>query len=79
RSIAHAALNGAMPYLPIDPDEGQLQSCLEICRLHERVAGVEMTGHEMLDPAGRRRRSIFADGTIVEANLDSGEWSREGP
>ena len=79
RSIAHAALNGAMPYLPIDPDEGQLQSCLEICTLHEHVAGLEMTGHEMLDPAGRRRRSVFADGTVVEANLDSGEWSREGP
>ena len=38
-----------------------------------------MTGHEMLDPGGRRRRLIFADGTVVEANLDSGEWSREGP
>ena len=79
RSIAHAALNGAMPYLDIDPDEEQLQSCLNVCKLHERVACQEMIGHEVLDQAGRRRRSIFADGTAVEANLDTGEWSHEKP
>ncbi len=75
-SAAHAALNGAMPYLPIDADDAQLALCLRLCKLHEQVALQEMIGHELLDPAGRRRRSTFADGTVVEGDLDTGrfEW-----
>jgi hypothetical protein len=72
---AQAVLNGAMPYLDIGPDDAQLRECLEVCKLHRRVALQEMIGHELLDPAGRRRRSIFADGTVVEADLDSGAWT----
>ncbi len=72
---AQAALNGAMPYLNIDADDAELQECLRLCRLHQRVGRQELIGHELLDAAGRRRRSVFADGTVVEADLDSGAWT----
>jgi len=72
---AQAVLNGAMPYLDIDADDAQLQKCLRVCRLHRRVGLQEIVSHELLDPAGRRRRSVFADGTVVEADLDSGAWT----
>jgi len=74
-SIAHAALNGAMPYLPIDAADARLAGCRRLAALHEKVALREMVSHELLDPAGRRRRSAFADGTVVEADLDTGEWT----
>ncbi len=75
-SAAHAALNGSMPYLPIDADDARLARCRRLAALHEKVGMQEMVAHELLDPAGRRRRSAFADGTVVEADLDTGEWTQ---
>ena len=42
--------------------------------LHKQIALCELTKHEILDEGGRARRSTFSDGTVVEANLDSGEF-----
>jgi hypothetical protein len=43
--------------------------------LHERVALLEMTGHEFLDAGRRKERTTFADGTTVTVDWESGTFS----
>ena len=43
--------------------------------LHKQVALCDLTKHEILDETTRKRRSTFSDGTVVEADLDSGDFS----
>ena len=40
--------------------------------LNERLAFVEMTGHEFLGAGYRRERTTFADGTTVTVDWDAG-------
>jgi len=47
--------------------------------LHKQIALCELTRHEILDESGRERRSTFSDGTVIEANLDSGEFCIKYP
>lgn len=39
--------------------------------LNERLALVEMTGHEFLDAGRRKERTTFADGTTVTVDWDA--------
>lgn len=47
--------------------------------LHKQVAFCDLTKHEILDETTRARRSTFSDGTVVEADLDSGEFTIKYP
>jgi hypothetical protein len=39
--------------------------------LQQRLAQVEMTGHEFLDEDRRKERTTFADGTTVTVDWDA--------
>ncbi|QJD87097.1 DUF5696 domain-containing protein [Cohnella herbarum] len=66
----HGLLNGGVPYLSIQPTDGELEIVRTVARLHGLVGFAEMTGHEYVDGNWRRQRSMFADGTVVEIDLD---------
>ena len=40
-----------------------------------RTACSEIVRHEFVDSGRRRQRTVFADGTVVEADLDAGTFS----
>ena len=50
----------------------EVQKALE---LHRRAVTLEMMPHECIDGDWRRRRTIFADGTTVEVDLDNNTYS----
>jgi hypothetical protein len=52
--------------------EGNLDRIRQLAALHERVALLEMTNHEFLDPRFRKERTAFADGTTVTVDWDAG-------
>jgi hypothetical protein len=64
-------LNGGLPQVSLADLEGNLDRVREIAALHERVALLEMTGHEFLDPRFRKERTTFADGTAVTVDWDA--------
>jgi len=67
----HALANGGMPYVSLNPSPEELQRVRALCALHRRVALLEMTAHEFLDPSRRRQRTSFSDGTRVTIDLDT--------
>jgi hypothetical protein len=68
-------LNGGYPSVPGNPDDPKaMERFRTICALHERVALLEMTGHEFLDKNHRKERSTFADGTTVTIDRDAGTF-----
>lgn len=73
-AAAHAAINGGMSYLEIEPSREDVVRIRRLCRLHERVALEEMVSHEVLDAERTRQRTAFADGTVVTADVRRGTW-----
>ncbi len=67
----HGFLNGGLPQVSLADLEGHLDRVRQLAALHERVALLEMTGHEFLDPRFRRERTTFADGTTVTVDWDA--------
>jgi hypothetical protein len=51
--------------------EGNLDRVRQLAALHERVALLELTNHEFLDPRHRKERTTFADGTAVTVDWDA--------
>ena len=91
--MLYALLNAGAPYLIRDGayenTDGSFAGCGELgpgeaaerCRvvseLHERLADCPMVRHELLDADGKRQRTVFADGTTVTINLESGSYQIE--
>jgi hypothetical protein len=74
RGYLHALANGGMPYLELNPSPEDLDRVRTLCALHRRVALLEMTRHEFLDPSWRRQQTTFADGTRVTIDLDKDQF-----
>lgn len=72
---AHAALNGGMPYLSLEPSRSEIARAQRICKLHERVALEEMVDHKFLNAKGAKQRTAFGDGTVVTADVATGKWT----
>ena len=47
----------------------------KMAKLHERVAFLEMTKHEFLDPNYKQERTTFADGTTVTVDWDHNSFT----
>ena len=91
--MLYALLNAGAPYLIRDGayenTDGSFAGCGELgpeetaerCRvvseLHEGLADCPMVRHELLDADGKRQRTVFADGTTVTINLESGSYQIE--
>ena len=71
-SDLHGFLNGGLPQVSLDDLESSRDRIRQLSALHERVALVEMTSHEFLDPRFRKERTTFADGTTVTVDWDAG-------
>jgi hypothetical protein len=67
----HGFLNGGLPQVSLADLETSLDRIRQLAALHERVALLEMTGHEFLDPRFRKERTTFADGTTVTVDWDA--------
>jgi len=73
-ATADAVLNGGMPYLGIEASDEDLALVRQVMKLHEKVALQEMTNHEILDETRRHQRATYADGTVVEADMEEGTF-----
>ena len=60
-----AFLHGNAPQMGYGRTDANLADARRLAALHGRVGLLEMTNHEFLDPARRRERTTFADGTTV--------------
>ena len=75
--MLHALLCGGMPYITDTalPEGGELDDKLVRCRVvsdfNQRVAFSELIKHELLTPDGAKRRSTFADGSVVTVDFAS--------
>lgn len=69
-----ALLCGGTVYAGVDFDAEDIAYAKIALELHKRTALCELTSHEILDRSTRKRRSTYSDGTLVEADLDSGEF-----
>jgi len=72
---AYAALHGGMPYMSVEPTDEELARVRRLTDLHTRIALEEMVNHEFLDEAHTQQRGIYADGTVVTADVVHGEWA----
>lgn len=70
----HALLNGDTIYLPIEPNEDEIDVCNKVLKLHKRVALEEMVEHKFLDDSYRVQQTVFSDGTKVTVNFDTDEY-----
>ncbi|MBN1845526.1 MAG: hypothetical protein JW810_07565 [Sedimentisphaerales bacterium] len=66
----HGLAHAGLPYLSIEPSNEELERVRLMCRLNQRLALQEMTGHRFLDDTYRRQQTVFADGTTVTIDLD---------
>jgi hypothetical protein len=69
-----ALLCGDTVYYFTDMDQEEVEYGKIALDLHKQVALCDLTKHEILDHTTRKRRSTFSDGTVVEADFDSGEF-----
>ncbi len=75
----HALLSAGVPYVSLSPDPAHLEQVRTVCALHRRLALVPMERHAFLDPGFRRQKTTFADGTTVEADFETGNYSIHPP
>jgi hypothetical protein len=74
KNLLMGLLCGGVPELPIsaaERDDSALKLLQRMAALHRRVALLEMTNHEFLDPDRKRERTTFADGTTVTVDWDA--------
>lgn len=68
----HGLLNAGVPYLSIQPSDKEIPIVRTLARLHQLVGVLEMMSHEFIEGSNwRKQRSTYADGTIVEIDLDN--------
>jgi hypothetical protein len=76
--LLHALLNGGAAYVDCEQQgdalDQQIARWRVVSQLQRRIAFCEMIRHEFLDPSGCRQKTIFADGTTVEVDFESGTY-----
>ncbi len=74
KNLLLGILCGGVPELPVSGDLSPEAAALirTMAALHKRVALLEMTRHEFLDPGRRAERTTFADGTTVTVDWEAG-------
>ncbi len=66
-----AFLYGDCPQLGRGNAQANAAAVRRLAALHGRIGMLEMTSHEFLDPARRKERTTFADGTTVTVDWDT--------
>lgn len=78
-AFLHAILNGGTGYVYEYNSPRHLELIKILLELHERVALLEMISVEIVDNDWNHMRSTFADGTVVEVNFKTNDWSINYP
>ena len=73
----YAILNAGPVYCPIDADENTIASVHEACRISERLMYTPMLRHEFAGSSGLLQRITYADGTVIEADMEKGTYRVE--
>ncbi len=68
----YGILYGGPVYCPIDATEEDLVHIKIACDSAQHLTHARMIRHEFLDDMHRRQRTSWSDGTVIEADLDSG-------
>ncbi len=67
-------LCGGTVYVGTDFDAEDIAYAKIGLELHAKTALCELVSHEILDETARKRRTTYADGTVVEADFDTGDF-----
>ncbi len=70
----HGLGHAGLPYLSLDPSPEEMERVRTMCALNARVGLQELVRHEFVDDSYRRQRFVYADGTTVTIDLDSGAY-----
>lgn len=73
-AYTYAILYGCPVYCPLDASREEVEAVKTACASAEELAFEELVSHEFIDGDIRRQRTVFSNGTVVEADLDSGEY-----
>ncbi|MBO4868695.1 MAG: hypothetical protein J5585_03170 [Clostridia bacterium] len=71
----YGILYGYPVYCPIDADGDDVKAVNAACESAEKLALTEMVKHEFVGDGYRRQRTYFSDGTVIEADLDTCEYT----
>lgn len=74
-AYAYAILNGNPVYIAIDADEATIADVQVACAIAEKLALVPMVWHEFVSQDRRVQRTTFADGTVIEVDVYTGEYA----
>ena len=70
----YAILNADPVYCPIDADEQTIRDVEAACAVQSRLMFTEMTKHEFLSGDCLKQRTFYADGTVIEVDMATGEY-----
>jgi len=71
----YAILNGNPVYCSILADKETVADVKEACAIAGKLALQQMVKHEFIDGDYRKQRTTWADGTVIEADLDTCEYT----
>jgi uncharacterized protein DUF5696 len=66
----HGLAHAGLPYLSLNPSKDELERVRTMCKLHQKLALMEMTDHRFLDDTYRKQQTVFGNGTTVTIDLD---------
>jgi len=78
KALLQGLLFGGVPEMSVTQNavpEKTIKLVQAMMKLHKRVALLEMTKHEFLEPLFRKERTTFADGTTVTVDWNEGSYT----
>ncbi|MBE6723680.1 MAG: hypothetical protein E7576_00580 [Ruminococcaceae bacterium] len=75
----YAILCGNPVYCSITATEEEIAAVKTACASAKRLTHTAIVRHEFLDGSIRRQRTTFSDGTVIEADFDTDEYSIVAP
>ena len=74
-TVVCAILNGNQVYCSILADKETVADVKEACAIAGKLVLQQMVKHEFRDGDYRKQRTTWADGTVIEADLDTCEYT----
>ncbi len=78
-AYTHAILNGGPVYCPIEATEDELSAIRIACASAGRLAHERMVRHEFLDDTYRRQRTVWSDGTVIDVDFETEQYTVREP
>ncbi len=78
-AYTHAILNGNPVYCPIEASEEQIAAIKVACDSAKRLTHERIVRHEFLSEDKRRQRTVWSDGTVIDVDFDTNEYTIKLP